>query len=133
MSDSKIRIIYVEDDPDMISGLQQLFPSKYCVKFIEKYDSDSFLKELEQFKPHIVIVDDDLDGTTYFANIGQDVRTAIGHTHQEIFYIGCTNLDVDLKDQKKKYKNEGYKEFFKNSGTKKDIVEMCKLIDSLIP
>ncbi|WP_100182682.1 response regulator [Candidatus Nitrosotenuis aquarius] len=129
---SQSLIIYIDDDQAITLALDNYFKSrKYEIEFLNEYDSDTFIKFLQEKKPRIIIVDDDLNGETHYAHIAQDVKRAFAGTDHKIHLIGCTGEETDLKSMKRNYKNEGYYDFLPNNGEPKQLDLICAVIDKI--
>lgn len=123
-------VLYIEDDPDMTLALKDYFEPKFNIKFINSYDMVP--KILKKLMPCLVIVDDNLHGKSRYVEIANDIKHIIVPTGKSVAFIGCSSLDVDIKQTKTDYKKIGYYDFLPNTGKEKELVEMEKLIKKII-
>jgi len=123
-------ILYIEDDDDIIMALKDYFVPKYNMEFVNSYDHVK--KILKKLRPCLVIVDDDLNGTSRYIEIANDIKHIVVPTGKAVAYIGCTSLDVDMVGMKNNYKKQDYLDFILNRGTPVDLANMSKIIDKII-
>lgn len=111
-------------------ALKDYFVPKYNMEFVNSYDHVK--KILKKLRPCLVIVDDDLNGTSRYIEIANDIKHIVVPTGKAVAYIGCTSLDVDMVGMKNNYKKQDYLDFILNRGTPVDLANMSKIIDKII-
>jgi len=99
-----IKILYLEDQQDMIDGMEPYYEdSEFQVQF-SKYENFDQLKNLViEFCPRAIISDDDINGKVYPKQIFEAVDAARREKKKKIVLVGCSAF-VDAAGMEPHYK-----------------------------